>query len=122
VPFFARLSAPYLHHLVPLASSMAFRRRLLHELVPADTGSHHGSSASSGRPLMGFHGSLRDTSYDNRLTSKMKRGQGFSFAWEAGFSSIFFLGLTALSPPRPLMPFTIADRCASRSFGATEMI
>jgi hypothetical protein len=29
----------------------------------------------------------------------MKREQGFSFAWEAGFGSIFSLGLTALSPP-----------------------
>jgi len=39
----------------------------------------------------------------------MKEEQGFSFGWDAGFTSIFFLGLSVLSPPRPLMPFTIAD-------------
>jgi hypothetical protein len=39
----------------------------------------------------------------------MKSEQGFSFAWEAGFSRIFFPGLSARSPPRPLMPFAIAE-------------
>jgi hypothetical protein len=38
IAFFARLSARYLHHLVPFASSTAFRTKLLHPLVPADNG------------------------------------------------------------------------------------